>query len=198
MALIREHLTGLFRFDGRERRQPFWLWVAIVMGTMMIAWTAVFIPFFIGMFGRIEQFGRDHADQVTRTVGPGSYSIQVNGNHPELIPDIGGLMAGLGVIVAFVIVLLAAAVARRLHDGGKSRWWGVAPLPFLFTGLAIMTRIFAASAAGPDDALPDGFFVLFGLIMVNNLVYLAALITLIVMLCGASADDDGCQVGEPT
>jgi uncharacterized membrane protein YhaH (DUF805 family) len=192
MHLVSKHLKSLFRFDGREARQPFWVWVAVVMGMMMVAWMGIFIPSFMSIFGRIEQFAREHPDQVTRTMGPGSYSIRVDGYHPELTPNLSGLIGGLAVILAVIILLLAAAVARRLRDAGKSGWWGLIPLPFLFTGLAVMSRIFATfPAAGSNSELPDGFFRLFGLMMLNNISYLAALITLIVMLCGASKVTQG-------
>lgn len=189
MNLITRHLTGLVDFSGRERRQPFWLWVLIVMATAMIAWMAVFMPMFAGTFGKIEQFARDHPDQVTRTVGPGSYSIQVNGYHPELMPDFGALLPVLSFITAVIIALLAAAVARRLHDSGRSAWWGVMPIPFLVCGLVAMNMVFSAfgkmSAPGaePDPA----FFAYFGLLFLNNLFYLGTL-GLLVFFCARKGD----------
>jgi uncharacterized membrane protein YhaH (DUF805 family) len=192
MNLLGRHLSGLIDFNGRENRQPFWLWVLTVMATATIAWMFAFVPLFVGTFGRIEQFARDHPDQVMRTVGPGSYSIQVHGDHPELMPDIGMLLPLLAIIALVGIVLLAAAVVRRLHDSGRSGWWGIVPLPFLFSGLALSSMVFgsftrlAASNADPDPAV----FKYFALLMLNNLLYLGTIGLLIVLLSLAGTQGD--------
>src|SRR6478609_1301890 len=45
--------------------------------------------------------------------------------HPDKI------IVGMAVISIIVIALIAAAVARRLHDRGLSGAWGLPPLPLL-------------------------------------------------------------------
>lgn len=85
------------------------------------------------------------------------------------------------VLVVAAIVLLAAAVSRRLHDTGRSGWWGIAPGPFLMGGLIMMARLFARVESGELGDQGEGIPPEFMLIFVNNLVYLGALITLIVL-----------------
>jgi uncharacterized membrane protein YhaH (DUF805 family) len=90
-------------------------------------------------------------------------------------------MVAVGSItVAATVVLLAAAVARRLHDRNRRGYWGLLPLPFLAAGLALMPGIFERAAAGREIPDPRLFLAL----VLNNLVYLAALGFLIVLLAG--------------
>jgi uncharacterized membrane protein YhaH (DUF805 family) len=189
MKLVGDHLRSLARFSGREKRQPFWLWVFVVVAVATISWMAVFLPVVIGAFGRMEQFARRHPDQVTRTVGPGSYSIQVHGNHPELMPDGTLLIPAISVISLVAIVLLAAAVARRLHDSGRSGWWGVIPVPFLIAGFAVISVVFSSfdQTATSDGEPGAAFFGYFALMMINNLLYFAAL-GLLVSFCVRQGD----------
>ena len=169
-----DHFGGLLRFSGREALKPFWLWVAFNMAFQMIATMALMLPMMFDMFGKIERFADAHPDQVTRTYGPGSYSVTVHGYHPELMPDFSGLIFWFGLGVAVSVLLLASAVARRLHDSDHSGFWGLLPLPFLAGGLLLMPSLFGSfdNEAGPDMRL------FFGM-MLNNLVYLAMLALLI-------------------
>lgn len=182
------HLRSLLRFSGRETRQPFWLWVLAVMATAMIVWTGYFFLLFAGLTGGIDKFAREHPDQVTRTVGPGSFSIQIQGDHPEIMPDFAASVYVMAVIAAVVIALLAAAVARRLHDSGRSAWWGVPTPMLLIGGLAMMARLFGkmqALTADPASGPPADFFADFGMMMVLNLVYLVSLVMLVILCCMA-------------
>ena len=126
----------------------------------------------------MQAFAAAHPDQATVEQGPGHYSVQIHGYHPELMPDFSGFVMVEAVSVIALVALLAAAVARRLHDSGRSGWWGALPLPFLAFGLAAFLLLFSRS--GPGHAQPN--FALFGLLFVNNLVYLGTLVALIVML----------------
>ena len=191
MGLLVGHLRSLTRFSGREPRQPFWLWVLVVIATAMIAW----MGYFVVLIGQIERFAAANPDQVTRTVGPGSYSVQIEGSHP----DIGGAFATsalvMAVIAAVAIMLLAAAVARRLHDSGRSGWWGVPTPVLLITGLIVMSHVFAVMRATPESAAADGpliDFAWFGAMMLCNLTYLASLVLLVVLCCLPSQSIDNC------
>jgi uncharacterized membrane protein YhaH (DUF805 family) len=90
---------------------------------------------------------------------------------------------------AILLALLAAAVARRLHDSGLSAWWGLLPLPFAIVHMALMPSFFSAFAQMfSGAALPNtGYLTLF---MLNNTLSLAALIVLIVLLCRRSAEGE--------
>lgn len=173
MRTITHNLTRLISFSGRQPPRIFWPYAGFVVGLSFVASFALVIPVMASTFERMQKFAEEHPDQATVTRGPGHYSIQIEGYHPELVPDFGTLIAGFGVIAAAAAVLLAAAVARRLHDRGRSGFWGAMPLPFLATGMTLLPGLFRLD---PPD------FTLFGLLFLNNLVYLVSLAVLVVML----------------
>lgn len=164
------HIRGLLRFSGRELRKPFWLWAAFNMALQMIVTMFVMVPMLFDTFSRIERFADAHPDQVTRTYGPGSYSVTVHGYHPELIPDFAGLILWLGLGAAITVCLLAAATVRRLHDCDRSGFWAFLPIPSLAAAFILMPGLFGAM--GKDDGPDMGLF--FGMFF-NNITYLAAL-----------------------
>ncbi len=95
----------------------------------------------------------------------------------EGIPDFVGLAVAMAVIAGTVVILLAAAVTRRLHDRGRSGYWGLPVVIFLTIGLVGTIRIFSEFSAG---AAPDTGVV--GLLALNNLIYLASLAVLLFRL----------------
>ena len=187
VTAIRYNLANISRFNGRESRQTFWLWIAAVIGFSVVAGFAIFVPAMISSISKMQRFAADHPEQTTITEGPGRYSVEIHGSHPELMPDFGGLIASLATVYILSLVLLAAAVARRLHDCGRSGWWGLMPVPFLTAGVFLFEMLLGPMAAKGSGIAPDAsFFRLFGLLFANNLIYLATLVTLVVMLCRAS------------
>ena len=171
------------------------MWVLVVVAGVMIVW----MGYFVVLISQIERFASANPDQVTRTVGPGSYSIQIQGSHPE----IGGAFATsalvMAVIAGIAIVMLAAAVVRRLHDSGRRGWWGLPTPILLMCGLIVMSQVFAAMGTPPPPEVSDGppiDFRLFGLMMLCNLSYLASLV-LLVVLCCAPSQPEANRFGEP-
>jgi uncharacterized membrane protein YhaH (DUF805 family) len=113
----------------------------------------------------MQRFAAEHPDQATVTQGPSGYAIEVQGNHPELFPDMTPFFTVMQVGCALAVVLLAAAVTRRLHDRGRRGWWGLPPLPFLLVGMTAFPRFFNSTLAG--EMTPDAMK-LFGLLFANN------------------------------
>jgi uncharacterized membrane protein YhaH (DUF805 family) len=182
VKLIAAHLRALTRFSGREARQPFWLWVLAVIATAMVAW----MGYFIALFRQLDQLATANPDHVTRTVGPGTYSIQFEGSHPEVGAAFATSAMVMAIICAVVIMLLAAAVARRLHDSGRTGWWGVPTPTLLMTGLLVMAHVFAVADSPSAASLagePPIDFAWFGLMMLCNLTYLGSLAMLVVLCC---------------
>ena len=180
-----EHFKRLFDFSGREDRASFWPYAAVVFILIMGAGMIIFVPMMIGTIRDMQQFAMQHPDQVTVTSGPGQYSVSVRGNHPEFMPA-RSIALYLGVTFGLAILLYAAAIVRRLHDRGKSGFWGLMPLPFILYGSVQMPRLFASVGM---NAEPD--LALFLSVFFSNFLYLATLIWLIVMLAGpgkASSD----------
>ncbi|EIZ80405.1 hypothetical protein WSK_0963 [Novosphingobium sp. Rr 2-17] len=137
----------------------------------------IMVPTLTSSLARMQQFAVQHPEQSTVISGPGHYEVRIEGNHPELMPDMSGIAGAMIGVSAIAILLLAAAVSRRLHDTGRRGWWGLLPLPFLFAGFVFMPRLFAQVS---DGASPD--MGLFGLLFLNNMVYLGSLAVLVILL----------------
>jgi len=169
---------SLTRFSGRDRRGQFWPYAGVVFALMFVLCGAVIAWSMNGIFADMQQFAAEHPEAATVHSSPGHYSIQVDGSHPEApIPDLRIFFTTMGVMVVGIIALLAAAVSRRLHDSGRSALWGLMPVPFVLfavTGFPIvMTQVMAAEE--PNLGL-------FFLLVLNNMLYLIALVSLIVLL----------------
>lgn len=171
--MIGYHLVRLVKFSGRETRAKFWPWAGIVIGLTFLGSFATLAPMMARSMAKMQQFAREHPDQATITSGQGEYHISIEGHHPELMPDFTAFADAMEGIAAIAIVLLAAAVARRLHDTGRTAAWGLLPLPFLFFGFAQMVGLVSGQEPNMD---------LFSLLFLNNLCYLGALGLLVLLL----------------
>jgi len=170
---LRYNLARLARFSGRESTGLFWPYAGTVLILLIVGMAGIMLPLFADTFGRMQQFAAEHPDQATVTSGPGTYSISIQGNHPELFPDLSGFFSLMEIGIAIAVILLAAAVSRRLHDRGRSALWGILPLPFLSFSLVAMAKILASN---PPDLR------LFAAVFVNNIIYLASLLFLVIHL----------------
>jgi len=171
-----EHFTRLFDFKGREDRASFWPYAALVFVIVMVVGMIVLVPMMAHSMEAMQQYAAEHPDQATVTSGPGQYSISVQGNHPEFFDDrsmVLYLIASFGLS----IFLYSGAVVRRLHDRGKSGWWGLMPLPFIIYSTIMIPRVFASPAVNIN---------LFFSVFFSNMVYIITLIWLIVWLAGPS------------
>ncbi len=190
---VRNGFSGLLRFSGRDPARRFWPYAGVVMALFFFTTFATMAPIMAGTFGRMQAFAAEHPDQATVTQGPGSYSIEIHGNHPELMPDMTPFFTVMQVGCALAVLLLAAAVARRLHDRGRRGWWGLPPLVFLTVGLTQFPRFFHSALTG--EMTPNSLK-MFGLLFANNLLYLASLGLLIFLLAGASQAEEN-RFGPP-
>lgn len=170
---------GLTRFSGRDRRKTFWPYAAAVIfltyALGMVFGAIAMVP----MFTQMSEYAAAHPEHATVTTGPGHYEVSIDSGAPDVpVPDMSGFMYVMAGVSLFAVVLLAAAVSRRLHDSGRSGFWGLMPVPFLATGMILMPGLMrsAMSEAEPDMSL-------FGLLFINNGLYFLALVTLIVLLC---------------
>jgi uncharacterized membrane protein YhaH (DUF805 family) len=179
-----EHFKKLADFKGREDRASFWPYAALVLGICVVGMFAVMIPAMAMSMRKMQQFAADHPDQVNVVSVPGQYSMTIQGNHPELGPDFSLMFAIVGIVILVTVLLYAAAVVRRLHDRGMSGLWGLMPVPFLVYSCIQMPRFSSSVGVGSQ---PD--LTIFFSIFVSNMFYLAALVTLIVLLAGASNPD---------
>lgn len=173
--------AGVTRFSGRDRRNRFWPYAGVVVVLTYLAMGLVGAAVLAPMFTEAAEFAAAHPEHATVTSGPGHYSVSIDADAPgapglpDLTPFFGAI--GLGLIVA--VALLAAAVSRRLHDTGRTALWGLAPLPFL-AGALILMPLIIGEMTGRQAAPNLGLFLL---LFLNNILYLASLLGLIILLC---------------
>lgn len=188
---LKRGLTGLATFSGRAPSSEFWPYASAVIAATFAALFLRMAPEFADTFDRMRRFAAEHPDQATVSQSATSYSISIEGAHPELMPDFTGLASSIALIAAVAVALLAAAVTRRLHDGGRNGFWGLLPLPFLTAGLLGMSLLFAKVMAPEGPPIP-----LFLALFANNVAYLASLALLVFFLAKRS-DPGPNRFGEP-
>jgi len=180
---LKYNLARLFDFSGRETRSLFWPYALfLLLGSGVIGMILV-IPMILESMSRMQRFALEHPDQATVTSGPGTYSFEIKGHHPELMPDVNSFLLIAVVVNGVILVMLAAAITRRLHDIDYRGWWALLPLPFAASGIFLMRRLLgmAADSAAPD---PRVFVAAF----VNNFIYLAVAGLLILLLARPGTD----------
>lgn len=189
LASLRYQLASLHRFSGRDSVNRFWAWAGTVLCALFLGFGIAASRIMASWLEHVERFARDHPELVTRSVGPGHYSVQIKGDHPELMPDLGSF---IGLTVAFMIVaivLLGASLARRLHDTGRSGLLALLPVPFLASALWFTPRLIGSWNAAPDLRLSM-------LLFANNIVYLAS-VALLVFFTTKSGTPGSNHFGSP-
>ncbi len=154
-----EHFKRLADFNGREDRGSFWPYAALVYGIMMVGSFVAMVPIMNSAM---------------------SAASAANDGSGAALPAMGGFITAMMITTAVGVVLYAAAVARRLHDGGLSGLWGLMPLPFLVFGMIRMRGFFESFPSGEPDMAQ------FNQIFIGNMIYILTLIALIVLLARRS------------
>lgn len=169
---------GIARFSGRDTRGQFWPYAGVVFAVVFLGFGMVMSLVMNGMFAEMQAFAVAHPEAATVQSSPGSYSIAIDASHPAApIPDLGPFFAIMAAMVLTTISLLAAAVSRRLHDSGRRAFWGLMPVPFLLFGVTAFPMIISRFMASDTPNLG-----LFFLLFFNNVIYLVALVSLIILL----------------
>ncbi|MFJ6025181.1 DUF805 domain-containing protein [Brevundimonas sp. NPDC092305] len=170
---------NLTRFSGRDRRGLFWPHAAIVF-ILVFAVISIGMTFVITrMFGDTQSFAVANPDAVTIQSSSREYSMQVDPGYAGApgIPEFKLLFAVVTGGVVLAIILLAAAVSRRLHDTGRAAWWGLVPAAFLGVCICLYPMAMQDMITSPT---PN--FALFGAGLVSGMIYNVTLVILIVML----------------
>jgi uncharacterized membrane protein YhaH (DUF805 family) len=175
-ASIRHNLANLLRFSGRDSRAQFWPYAIAVFLTSMAVDILLFIPVMTDMMQRMMIYARDHPEGFPQPA-PG----QIQTLPPGLMPDMSRIFVPTTIVSIISLLLLAAAVVRRLHDRDRTGWWAVLPLPFQAIGLALAPAAMKAVTAFPSKPLPFTLWT-----SLNSLFFWCAFILLIVMLVGDS------------
>lgn len=182
IASLQHCTANLTRFSGRDRRDQFWPYAGTVIAGVFLVWG---VSFNVAM-SRLQQAIMANINAVDANSGPNEYSAHFDGPPPPQVENMfNTLLLVMAVIVLITISLLATAVVRRLHDGGRSGRWGLLPLPFLLFGLAGYG--YFQSLIGGDGPPPMGLFMA---VFFNNFIYIICLVILIVMLASRSDPAD--------
>ncbi|MDO9077341.1 MAG: DUF805 domain-containing protein [Brevundimonas sp.] len=169
---------GIARFSGRDTRGQFWPYAGVVFALIFLGFGIVMSLVMNSMFAEMQAFAVAHPEAATVQSSPGSYSIAIDASHPEApMPDLGPFFAVMAAMALTAISLLAAAVSRRLHDSGRRAFWGLMPVPFLLLGVTAFPMIISQFMASDTPNLG-----LFFLLFFNNLLYLIALASLVILL----------------
>lgn len=175
---IARGLRNLARFSGRDTRGEFWPYAGVVLVVMFVAFGVAGNWAVSPMIREAAQFAAQHPESATVEVSPGAYSVQIDAGTPGApMPDLTRMFGAMGACLAVLIALLAAAVARRLHDRGLGGYWGLAPV--LFLAIAFVGFPIIISDVMTTDTPNIGLFLL---LFLNNMLYLVALAGLIFVL----------------
>ena len=184
LQTLKYNLSNLLNFNGRQARGQFWPFAGSVVAFSFVGMMLIMTPAMNSSFARMHEFAREHPELATIEQGPGSYSISIRGHHPKLTPDFDLIVSLAVVMFALIAGLLAAAIARRLHDCNKRALWGLMPIPFVVFAGILMPRLFAQFG----DTAPD--MGLFSALLVNNFLYLGSLFFLVILLAGEGTRGD--------
>jgi uncharacterized membrane protein YhaH (DUF805 family) len=169
IAAIFYNFRHLTRFSGRDTRAQFWPYAIFLFILQTIISIVMMLPFMAQVMMKSFQLALQH---------PGSPPDQkaitqmMQGTMADLQSM---LMLATPILTALFVILIGAAVTRRLHDRSMTGFWGLMPLPFQIIGMATMPAMFSTWPYHPNVGL-------FALLMLNSLLHLAFAILLIVLL----------------
>ena len=149
---ITSNLARLADFKGREPRRRFWLYVASIVAAYAICFAGIMVW----------------------TIHSSVSSVPDTPSDTAVFPSFGAMMWANSVLVVIAVLLLSAAVSRRLHDSDTHAWWALLPVPPLIIGLILMAIVFDEFLSSDNPNIS-----LFGFLFVNNLVY----VTMLGLLC---------------
>jgi uncharacterized membrane protein YhaH (DUF805 family) len=159
---LRYNAARIADFSGKDSRAQFWPYAGVVLVLGFIGLVVVLLHDWSAML-------REMSSLV------GVAPTETFANMPQTALRMGIPLAG-------VVVLLAAAMVRRLRDGGRSAFWALLPFPFLGVGLWGMSHLMSVAATGGAVDLARLMA-----IILCNMAYLAALAWLIALLGAESS-----------
>jgi len=184
MHAIRHGLGNVFRFSERDGRQTFWLYAAFIYLMTQAFGIIAMAPAMGRIFTVSYQQAARAAEAGAAGAGPEVMTPMIGENLRLMFSSFSGIMYISFAISLLAVLLLAAAVTRRLHDRDRSGTWGLMPVPFLLIVLVLTLRLMSALGTGTDAPFDETDASLLMMIVLANFLYLALLIWLIVLLAG--------------
>lgn len=171
--------SKLAQFSGRDTRGEFWPYAGTVVVLVFFIGGMAGAVFMSRIIAELAPYATDNEVLIAPAAPSDQVLVEVASPPPPVItpmPDLQPFILIQAATAALTIALLAAAVSRRLHDRSTSGWWGLSPVPFIALGLLGFHALFRDFGVGEPN------LGLFGLLFLNNVAYLAALVTLIILL----------------
>ena len=188
-------LAGILNFNGRMALHDFWPYAITVvlvlygLGSAFGIWLQLEFSNRLGMGGWFDEaYGSELAEQRAEQ----AFALMKE-MFRFFIPY-------AAISLALHIIPLAAATVRRLHDTGRTGWWALIPLPFSAYGIYLMGNAFSRlpefMATRPADPVIFAFVLEIFVAIGVSLLWIAAVIVLIILLCGRSSPK-GDRFGPP-
>lgn len=151
-------------FDGRSRRQEFWLW-QLFNFIVATALTGVLMALIIPAIMRVDARGGITPDYNSYSYSESygglstSYSWEGNINLDMLMQELGTgtwVVIGLLCLWSLIVFIPSLAVAiRRLHDTDRSGWWLLIGLVPLIGAIVLLVFYLTDGTRGPNRFGPD-------------------------------------------
>lgn len=119
---------SILRFIGRDTRSEFWPFTAAALAIYLILGVPVGFIILITDLAYHPIFSPQTFFQTTHVFFIFSLSM-----------------------FSLFVALIAAAVARRLHDSGLSAFWGLLPLPPVIISFTLFLRLFSRIGTGEPN-----------------------------------------------
>jgi len=176
LASIRHNLRSLLRFSGRDAPHRFWpyAFTLFVISNIILS-----VALQRGM-ERMLRYAVTHPAQSRVALGTSTVQVSIAERPHEVQGVMMQIVAWAGISMVSFLLLSAAAVARRLHDRGKSGWWGAATAALGAVGMVGTGRTLLA----PTGVPPGIFFAAF----LVNAAYLVSAACLVVLLAGSGTE----------
>lgn len=186
MNLLTRHLTGIADFQGRENRQPFWLWILIVYVVQFVLMMIAMVPIMTSWFDQMVPMMQGD---------PNRFDKDPQAMFSLMMPMMQNMIMVSVVVALLFCVLTAAAVVRRLHDSDRSGWWSapyyamqiatpIAMASFFPHYFSAMASVSAKPGSPPDLTNPAFQQAMQSMSMLSlvNLLAFAILVMMIVFL----------------
>jgi uncharacterized membrane protein YhaH (DUF805 family) len=124
LAALKHGLGNLVNFHGRDSRQAFWYYVLFVYIVTIVISMVVMVPTMIEAFVTGIQQGM----AASQTGDPAAMRAANQAMAAKVMASTMSSTLGLSIVTGVVmLVLLAAAFVRRLHDSNLPGWWALIP-----------------------------------------------------------------------
>lgn len=175
MNAIMDGFRRLADFRGRDARSKFWPYALVVVALSFVGLGVGMATASTALFDQLATVAAQHPEAATVVGSPGQYSVEIH--DAAFMPDLTPVFSVLRMGVVVAVLLLAAAVTRRLHDTGRAGYWGLPPAIFLGVGLTVFPV--ALTRMMTEDTASIGLILL---LFLNNIFYLISLAGLVFLL----------------